>query len=480
APQAFELLIKLGGNINSHNTGEESEADVKSTADFYTRLDETMVDVIRRRIEQGNAGEESPEWQIGRDVKRLEKTGAFLRSEMGLQNYFPRSLEVLSVLVVGHFLETMSICPLDAPIPNTSLLYIDVLNAPHQGDLGNWYLRPDAGGAIIPWVYTIIIFVLHTPTVIIRVVKWEIVQTWCLLSTTLTVAVYIQAYVSTKFAADKILTWTPILLLIDAGSMLQLFMLVVEAGDLVPRVRQRVRSAWQSAREQILPHGSWKKEREVEEPLLIDSRPLWKDRTFRVAALALVFLLVVVSLQVLGLQATVKLARANNTPLVPWCSPLLQPFGVALIDGDCHKYGAKRHEHRVGVGCVLIPGKHQRAWIMLTLVVSSMALVVETVDLVILMLVNSKSKWNGVKMKRPWCTMFGGLVVLGIILGFGIMYAQDLPPGISARVTVVMDLGNKTFVYTGGVTPAGLRGAMIGWNDGLFSSWGELYYGNGD
>ena len=95
APQAFELLIKLGGNINSHNTGEESEADVKSTADFYTRLDETMVDVIRRRIEQGNAGEESPEWQISRDVKRLEKTGTFLRTEMGLQNYFPRSLEVL-------------------------------------------------------------------------------------------------------------------------------------------------------------------------------------------------------------------------------------------------------------------------------------------------------------------------------------------------------------------------------------------------
>ncbi|MCJ1238651.1 hypothetical protein MMC14_006642 [Varicellaria rhodocarpa] len=93
---AFELLIKLGGNINSHNTGEENEADIKSTADFYTRLDESMVDVIRRRIEQGSAGEESPEWQIGKDVKRLEKTGVFLRSEMGLQNYFPRSLDVLS------------------------------------------------------------------------------------------------------------------------------------------------------------------------------------------------------------------------------------------------------------------------------------------------------------------------------------------------------------------------------------------------
>jgi hypothetical protein len=95
APLAFELLIKLAGNLNSHNTGEESEADARTVAEFYTRLDESMVDVIRRRIEQGNAGEESPEWKITRDVKRLESTGEFLRKEMGLNNYFVRSLDVL-------------------------------------------------------------------------------------------------------------------------------------------------------------------------------------------------------------------------------------------------------------------------------------------------------------------------------------------------------------------------------------------------
>ena len=95
APLAFELLIKLGGNLNSHNTGEESETDMKSTADFYTKLDETMVDVIRRRMEQQNIEGEGNGWQIQRDIKRLEKTGLLLRSEMGLQNYFTRSLDVL-------------------------------------------------------------------------------------------------------------------------------------------------------------------------------------------------------------------------------------------------------------------------------------------------------------------------------------------------------------------------------------------------
>ena len=68
---------------------------MKSTADFYTKLDETMVDVIRRRIEQGNEAVENPEWVIGRDVKRLEKTASWLRNEMGLQNYFTRSMDVL-------------------------------------------------------------------------------------------------------------------------------------------------------------------------------------------------------------------------------------------------------------------------------------------------------------------------------------------------------------------------------------------------
>ena len=101
---AFELLIKLGGNLNSHHTSssfDESDItpeDARSRADFYTHLDEVMVDVIRRRIEQGSAGEEHQQaggWQIGRDVKRLDKTGGFLREKMGLQNYFLRSLEVL-------------------------------------------------------------------------------------------------------------------------------------------------------------------------------------------------------------------------------------------------------------------------------------------------------------------------------------------------------------------------------------------------
>ena len=95
AALAFELIIKLGGNLNSHggDEGWNNDADQTSRANFYARLDDAMVDVIRQRLSQ--AGQEEPPWLVARDVKRLEKTGGFLRSKIGLQSYFPRSLEVM-------------------------------------------------------------------------------------------------------------------------------------------------------------------------------------------------------------------------------------------------------------------------------------------------------------------------------------------------------------------------------------------------
>ena len=49
----------------------------------------------------------------------------------------------------------------------------------------------------------------------------------------LTIVVYIEAYVSTKFDPAKILVWTPLILSIDAGSMVQLLFLVIEAKRFV-------------------------------------------------------------------------------------------------------------------------------------------------------------------------------------------------------------------------------------------------------
>ncbi|MCJ1338147.1 hypothetical protein MMC09_003432 [Bachmanniomyces sp. S44760] len=126
AALAFEHLMKLGGNLNSHHqissSGQQSINDddmggqegndpekahlsdyeavnARDQADFYTRLDEAMMEVIRRRMEQGTAGEENASagagWQIKRDIKRMENTSGYLRTEMGLRNYFSGSLDVM-------------------------------------------------------------------------------------------------------------------------------------------------------------------------------------------------------------------------------------------------------------------------------------------------------------------------------------------------------------------------------------------------
>ena len=90
-------------------------------------------------------------------------------------------------------------------------------------------------------MYSIVILLVHIPVVIIRVVKWEAVQTWCLGATVFTIAVTAQAFSSTDFRSDKILTWTPLLLVIDAGSMAQVLFLIVEDYSLLARLRHAIK-----------------------------------------------------------------------------------------------------------------------------------------------------------------------------------------------------------------------------------------------
>lgn len=87
---AFDLLLKLGGNLNSHGGLENGdEEDLAERRAFYARLDEAMVDVVKGRFR-----EEGESWGVGREIKRIEKTGAYLRN-WGVEPYFPRTLGVM-------------------------------------------------------------------------------------------------------------------------------------------------------------------------------------------------------------------------------------------------------------------------------------------------------------------------------------------------------------------------------------------------
>lgn len=86
---AFDLVLKLGGNLNSHGGLDSSDAsDLAARRDFYGRLDAAMVEVVRRRFGEGE------DWNVQREIKRIEKTATYLRT-FGVEPYFPATLDLM-------------------------------------------------------------------------------------------------------------------------------------------------------------------------------------------------------------------------------------------------------------------------------------------------------------------------------------------------------------------------------------------------
>jgi hypothetical protein len=116
-------------------------------------------------------------------------------------------------------------------------------NATVSGDLQHWhwdyslnhivscgpaYIRPDNGGSLQPWLLVVFQIIIHLPAAIVRMARWERVQMLSLALASVMVYIYIQAYVSTGLTPDTVLGWTPLTLILDAGSLLQLLVLIVE------------------------------------------------------------------------------------------------------------------------------------------------------------------------------------------------------------------------------------------------------------
>ena len=88
------------------------------------------------------------------------------------------------------------------------------------------YLRPDVGGALLPWLFAVLQIVIHLPVIFARVARWEDVQTLSIVLAIFNVAIVAQGYTATKMAPQHVLVWSPMTLVIDAGAMLQLVVLV--------------------------------------------------------------------------------------------------------------------------------------------------------------------------------------------------------------------------------------------------------------
>lgn len=388
-------------------------------------------------------------------------------------------------------------------IPNSNITWGELDRATLQDFSYTSYFRPDSGVALFPWAYTILFLVTHVPVVFVRVVRFDHVQYFCIGSAILSVYLTIQGYVSTDFAAPKILLWTPLLLVIDAGAMLQVFFLVVEGvavkvgdrtilmepgdapendvnglpqseplGTSLPKRFGALRNRIRPPREKDIEGEVLNDDREVDES---SSPSPWPARI--AASLSAILFIIIVVLQLLGLRAVFGKGGLREAPQATWCSPLFQPFGIAVLDGDCDVYPVNRRLTE-GIGCIKLPGLWQREWFWISAIGTILCLFAQLVDLVLMALVNGKSKVGGaVKLKRPWSTMILGLAAICITLFFGVEYSNMLPPGITRRVLIVADVGHP-MGFEGTLVTAGLRGALIGWSDGLFTSWGKAYFGS--
>lgn len=196
-----------------------------------------------------------------------------------------------------------------------------------------------------------------------------------------------------------------------------------------------------------------------------------------VALVAFIFLLILLVLQIYGLQAAV-IGRRQKDLRVNWCSPAFRDFALAVTTGNCDKYNVIDSSSN-GIGCVSLPGDQQKDWLLGTIIALSVALICQVVDTILLIFTNSETKWRKVKAQRPWLTMFGGVIMLVVLVVFGVFNAKDLPNGVTEAVWIYRkEASSETGrVCRGSLSPPGLRGVMIGYMDGLFESWGGVYNG---
>jgi len=353
-------------------------------------------------------------------------------------------------------------------------------------------------------------------------IRWDRVQILSLALASVMVCIYIQAYISTGLTPNTVLAWTPLTLILDAGSLLQILVLIVEEITLkrfIYTVVQILSKPWRIIRQTtsrhqsddiraqqhgsvLSSHNSQSLQSITDNTITMqainnngksvrtsrlevvadlghtDIRPETVDIPYTkslIACLALILLIMVVIIQIIAVVAATRGKRIPNLETT-WCSPMFAPMVLSVLDGSCifHEVISRQIW---GMGCIKLPAYQANTWLIGTTVFVSLSLGFQLIDLCVLTLVHKG--WREVKMKRPWLTTFGGMLILIIIAVYGTLYASRIPVGITDLVWVFHweSVGKFSTVCTTELNSAGLRGAFISWFDGLFNSWGSKYYG---
>ncbi|KAF6824975.1 hypothetical protein CMUS01_10012 [Colletotrichum musicola] len=346
------------------------------------------------------------------------------------------------------------------------------------------YLRPDPGGCLLPWPYTMALILIHLPVTVLRVTRWEKVQALSLILAFFSVYFTLQAY-TTDLTPQQVMVWMPLAIVLDVGSMMQLVFLAVEENG--------VALLWCALKESLLMpfernhhqdigfSGRRQRTNSIRPKISLGPEPVPQDHGLIGKAwltlLALALLITLLVLQIIGLAAAVRGLGVEDLQAV-WCSPMFQSAKSVLAGCDIPPYMVDKSASH-GIGCIMLPADDQRRWLTATVVVLSASLAFEVFDAAILVMVGGNTRWWRARMKRPWFTMLAGNAVLVAILVVSAIDSSQLPDGVGRTVWLFkydQSIRSAT-VCRGTLISAGVRGSIIGWTDGFLNSWGRVYGG---
>jgi len=346
------------------------------------------------------------------------------------------------------------------------------------------YFRANMGMSILPWICSMILLIFHLPLVLIRVLKWETGQIWSLVMATFNVALTILAYASTKLSPAQIMVWIPVALIVDAGAMLQVFILILEEDG------HRVHEYWKN----FLRRSDSRSEASIQDDKPIEERPIsdpsgrdaqaqeaaqhsqqsdssGRDPRFSTLLLTLstILFIAILSLQIIGLVSATHGFVGSAPQVQSYCSPAFV-LGRTVYDVLCNNYTITPVDN--GTGCIDIPG-NQNQWLQATMATLIVEIILEMLDGMTLLLVNSNRHVREVKMKRPWCTMFFGVAAWAVFIAVGVYQTMEYPlPAHSIAIAGPYEQTCRAELYA-----AGLRGTIIAWSDGIFAGLGSTYFG---
>lgn len=326
------------------------------------------------------------------------------------------------------------------------------------------YIRPDQGLAIMPWVYSAVLFAGHIASFITRVFLDPIdrSQLLTILLATYAISITILTYQSTRFTPEKIYIWTPLMLGGDAASLIHLIRQLLfpdpkKGNDGYRRIA--------SVNKQF-PDQEQTDDRDGAGGANADSQRKLTKTDIVCLIISIILLVTVVVLQGAGMVFSIsQFFRRNQLNLqTTWCSPAFQ-LGNETFNSECQTFPIIQHEN-LGIACVNVAGD-QPTWLGWTAVGLILFLIFEITESAILFI----PKFQKIRKlyRAPVMTTLAAIIVWFAFIMLGWSQMKRLPPGLSeSRLGIVSGMeGTCGF----DAVPGGLRGTIIAWSDAVFESW---------